>query len=167
MDIHTRFAIKSSSLHLQAIFHTIKARWDYCFFTWLLFLVLFLRRPCLVMLGHAFSIFFAYFDDIYHSCVLIGHIHFIFAPRKDIREAFWGRHRYKEPGEVGVKLKMSKKLDSTVCYEVVKLRINLTGSVEDIYVFIYWTEWRSGQVLPTPYKLTHRRWKIGYSAPVK
>ena len=38
--------------------------------------------------GSCFFYFFAYFDDIYHSCVLIGHIHFIFAPRKDIREAF-------------------------------------------------------------------------------
>ena len=33
--------------------------------------------------------------------------------------------------------------------------IDYTGSVEGIYAFIYCTKWRSGQVLPMPYSLTH------------
>ena len=32
--------------------------------------------------------------------------------------------------------------------------IDDTGSVGDIYAFIYCTKWRSGQVLPMPYGLT-------------
>ena len=36
-----------------------------------------------------------------------------------------------------------------------QLVIDDTGSVEGIYAFIYCTKWRSGQVLPMPYSLTH------------
>ena len=32
--------------------------------------------------------------------------------------------------------------------------IDYTGSEEGIYAFIYWTKWRSGQVLSMPYSLT-------------
>ena len=48
------------------------------------------------------------------------------------------------------------KLDpvgSTVRYEMMKL---CTGSVEDIYAFIYCKKWRFGQVSPMPDRLTHR-----------
>ena len=30
-----------------------------------------------------------------------------------------------------------------------------TGSVEDTHAFVYYTKWRSGQVLPMPDSLTH------------
>ena len=33
--------------------------------------------------------------------------------------------------------------------------IDVTGSVEGIYAFIYCIKWRSGQVLPMPHSLTH------------
>ena len=35
------------------------------------------------------------------------------------------------------------------------MEIDDTVSVEGIYAFIYRTKWRSGQVLPMPYGLTH------------
>ena len=46
-------------------------------------------------------------------------------------------------------------------YQVV---IDVTGSVEGIYAFIYWKKWRSGQVLPMPHRLTHRLWMKCYLA---
>ena len=49
------------------------------------------------------------------------------------------------------------KLDpvgSTVRYEVMEPVIDVTGSEEGIYAFIYWTEWICGQVLPMPDWLT-------------
>ena len=48
----------------------------------------------------------------------------------------------------------------TVRYEEMKLVIDVTGSKEGIYAFIYWTERKSGQVLPMPYKLTDKQGKI-------
>ena len=39
-------------------------------------------------------------------------------------------------------------------FEVMKLIIDVTGPVEGIFAFIYWTEWRSGQVLLMPHSLT-------------
>ena len=38
-----------------------------------------------------------------------------------------------------------------------QLIIDDTGSAEGIYAFIYWTKWRSGQVLPMSDSLTHRQ----------
>ena len=40
-----------------------------------------------------------------------------------------------------------------------------TGSVEGIYAFIYSTKWRSGQVLPMPYRLTHSLTTLKERAP--
>ena len=49
-----------------------------------------------------------------------------------------------------------------------QLVIDDTGSVEGIYVFIYWTKWRSGQVLLMPYGRTDSQTlKEWYSASYK
>ena len=62
------------------------------------------------------------------------------------------------------------KLDpvgSAVRYEVMKLIIDSTVSVEGIYVFIYWKKWRSGQVLTMHYWQTGSQielissWELG------
>ena len=55
-----------------------------------------------------------------------------------------------EKGKYAFANKYKYKLDpvgSTVRYKMMKL---CTGSVEGVYAFIYYTKWRSGQVLPMP-----------------
>ena len=46
-----------------------------------------------------------------------------------------------------------------------QLVIDDTGPVEGIYAFIYSTKWRSGQVLPMPYRLTHSLTTLKERAP--
>ena len=45
---------------------------------------------------------------------------------------------------------------STVHYEVMKPVIDVTQSEKGIYAFIYWTEWRYGQVMGGGTSLTEK-----------